>query len=136
MFLITDEVLYKWRLSQRHIFVLGMLFEIWFGALISQELYQPGLSFPLGFAGINLISLILLTAAWGMFLVTWMHIMALISPRPKEQRLFWLRIILGIGALIFLILFYLGNKFNLTHITGDLILVSLGTVGTIAWSFG
>ena len=40
LFLIADELQARWSLSQRHIFVLGMILEIWFGALISQELYQ------------------------------------------------------------------------------------------------
>jgi hypothetical protein len=135
MFLLTDE-LQAWRqLSQRHIFILGMLFEIWFGGLINQELYQPGLAFPLGLAGINLISLILITSAWGMFLVTWMHLVEWVCPRPAQLRFLWLRRLVIAGALLFLGLYYISNQFQSSRATADLLLVILGTVGALAWFF-
>ena len=133
MFLVTDELLVRRQLSQRHIFALGMLFEIWFGALVGQELYQPGLAFPFSIAGINMISLLLLTSAWGMFLVTWMHLVERICPRPAKLRIPWFRRILIAGALIFLGLFYFSNQLQPAHYTGDTLLLSIGVAGTIGW---
>jgi hypothetical protein len=135
MFLIADELQARRRLSQRHIFVLGMLFEIWFGALVSQELYQPGLAFPLGLAGINLVSLVLITSAWGMFLVTWMHLVEWIYPRPDQLQFHWLRHLAIAGALIFLGLFYVSNRFSPARSAADLSLVTLGMVGAVAWFY-
>ncbi len=133
MFLVTDELLVRRRLSQRHIFVLGMLFEIWLGALVGQELYQPGLAFPFVIAGINIISLLLLTCAWGMFLVTWMHLVEWLCRRPEKLGFPWLRRILIAGALVFLGLFYFSNQLKPAHYTGDILLLTFGVVGTIGW---
>ncbi len=134
LFLIADELQARWSLSQRHIFVLGMILEIWFGALISQELYQPGLPFPLGWGGINLVTLVLVTTAWGMFLVTWMHLVERLLPRPPQLCFLWLRHLAIAGLIIFLALFYFGNKHNPARTFEDVSLVTLGTVGAIASS--
>lgn len=99
IFAVADDLIARFRLSDRHAMLMAAAMAIILGGIGNQEMYETDPSAALTLLRLNMVSVVLDSVSWGIYLIWVMHVIRQLVPRRNGSSLMTWRGWAGVSLL-------------------------------------